>query len=185
MRQDILQAVAEEINSRGFKFTMSDLTKRLCVSKSSLYEHFASKTELIAAFLDAVFTDMEQQETEIYQSELPTLEKFKTVLGVTPKVLGPLRSQVLDDLRTAYPSEWQRVRDFNHQRLDRLTALLQQGIADGIVRPIPFPILRELIIAGMNAIAAHRFLAENNMTYADAISQLTDLITHGLEANIA
>ncbi len=181
MRNRIIMAAFEEINVRGFKFTMNDLTKRLSISKSSLYEQFSSKNELISSVLNCILEDMKQQEDAIYQNDtLLGMEKFKAVLVVTPKVFGPIKDQLYDDLRNSFPSEWQRVRDFNQHRLDRVNALLIEQIESGAIRPVNLNVLRQLIIAGMNQLASYRFLAENNMTYSDAVAAMSDLLTYGL-----
>ena len=51
MRERIIMAVFDEIKLKSFKFTMNDLATRLSISKTSLYENFSSKAELIAAFV--------------------------------------------------------------------------------------------------------------------------------------
>ena len=72
------------------------------------------------------------------------------------------------------------MRDFNQHRLDRVNALLIEQIESGAIRPVNLNVLRQLIIAGMNQLASYRFLAENNMTYSDAVAAMSDLLTYGL-----
>jgi len=54
LRNQIMAAALEEINKVGIKFTMSDLVKRLSISKSTLYAHFKSKEEVIGAIVDGL-----------------------------------------------------------------------------------------------------------------------------------
>lgn len=182
MRNRIIMAAAEEINLRGFKFTMSDLTKRLSVSKSSLYEHFSSKDELIATILGIVLNDFHAQEEKIYQSELPIFEKLKAVLTIAPKTFEPFHPRIYDDLRLTYPEEWKKVACFRKERLDRLTALLRQGMKDGIIRPVNLNVVQQMIVCTMNDFISYRFLSENNITYPDAMAAMLDVIIHGLAA---
>lgn len=180
MRNRIILATVEEINLRGFKFTMSDLTKRLSISKSSLYEHFSSKDELIATILDIVLNDFRAQEEKIYNSGLPIVEKLKSALLITPKTFEPFHNRVYDDLRLTYPEEWKKVTNFRKERMDRLAGLLQQGMEEGTIRHVHMGVVQQMIDSTMNSMVSYHFLAENNMTYPDAVASMLDVIIHGL-----
>lgn len=182
MRNRIIMAASEEINLRGFKFTMSDLTKRLSISKSSLYEHFSSKDQLIATILDTVLNDFRTLEEKIYNSDLPIIEKLKATLTATPQRFEPFSNRVYDDLRLTYPEEWEKVTNFRKERMDRLAALLIQGAEDGAIRHVNMGVIQQMIVSTMNDLASYRFLAEKNMTYSDAVAAMLDIIIHGLIA---
>ncbi|TCL38038.1 TetR family transcriptional regulator [Anaerospora hongkongensis] len=180
MRNRIILATVEEINLRGFKFTMSDLTKRLSISKSSLYEHFSSKDELIATILDMVLQDLREQEEKLYNSDLPVVEKLKAALLISPKAFEPFHDRVYDDLRLTYPEEWKKVIQFRQERMNRLSDLLSQGMDAAIIRPVNIKIVQQMIISTMNDLNSYRFLSENNMTYPDAMSAMLDVIIQGI-----
>jgi AcrR family transcriptional regulator len=177
-------AAAEEINLRGFKFTMSDLTKRLSISKSSLYEHFSSKDQLIATILDIVLNDFRAQEEKIYNSDLPIIEKLQAALTITPQNFEPFHNRVYDDLRLTYPEEWKKIDNFRKERMNRLIALLSQGMEAGTIRHVNMSVVKQMIISTMNDLISYRFLAENNMTYPNAVAAMLDVIIHGLMTKI-
>jgi AcrR family transcriptional regulator len=182
LRNRIITAAVEEINLRGFKFTMSDLTKRLSISKSSLYDHFSSKDELISTILDIVLNDLRTQEEKVYNSDLPIIEKLQASLTITSQTFEPFHNRVYDDLVSSYPKEWQKVANFRKERMDRLSALLNQGMEAGTIRHVNMGVVRQMIISTMNDFISYRFLAENNMTYPDAVVAMLDVIIHGLMA---
>lgn len=161
---------------------MSDLTKRLSVSKSSLYEHFSSKDELIATILDIILKDFQEQEDKIYNSDLPIIEKLKALLTITSRAFEPIPNRVYDDLRLTYPEEWKKVIDFRKERMERVVALLSQGMEEGTIRQVKLGVVQQIIVSTMNDLISYRFLAENNMTYPDAVSAMLDVILHGLMA---
>lgn len=173
-------ATVEEINLRGFKFTMSDLTKRLSISKSSLYEHFSSKDELISTIVDIVLHDFRKQEEEIYISNLPITEKLKATLTITPETLEPFHNRVYDDLRLTYPDEWKKVTLFRKERMDRLANLLSESMEAGTIRHAHLGVIQQMIISTINDLISYRFLADNNMTYPDAVAAMLDVIIHGI-----
>lgn len=180
MRNRIIMAAVEEINLRGFKFTMSDLAKRLSISKSSLYEHFSSKDELIDTILDIVLNDFRKQEEKIYASNLPITEKLKAALTITPEMFEPFHNRVYDDLRLTYPDEWKKVTLFRKERMDRLSNLLSESIKAGTIRHVHLGVVQQMIVSTMNDLISYRFLADNNMTYPDAVSAMLDVIIHGI-----
>jgi len=60
-----MAAAIDEIYKFGIKFTMSDLVKRLSISKSTLYAHFKSKEELIGAIVDSALASLCQQKQDM------------------------------------------------------------------------------------------------------------------------
>lgn len=181
MRNRIIMATAEEINLRGFKFTMSDLTKRLSISKSSLYEHFSSKDELIDTILDIVLNDFEMQEEKIYHSDLPIFEKLQAALTITPKTFEPFHKSVYDDLRQNYGEKWKKVIKFRERRMERLTDLVKQGMENGIIRHVNPGVLQQIIESATDDFISYRFLAKNNITYTDAVADMLDILINGLK----
>ncbi|MEN6414550.1 MAG: TetR/AcrR family transcriptional regulator [Veillonellales bacterium] len=180
MRNRIIVAAVEEINLRGFKFTMSDLTKRLSISKSSLYEYFSSKEELVAAILDTVLNDFRTQESKIYQSELTIIKKLQAVLTITSQTFEPFHNRVYDDLRLTYPKEWEKVVGFRKERMNHLTALLLQGMEAGSIRPVHIGVIQHML--NSTDLTSYPFLSANNITYPDAVAAMLDIMLHGILA---
>jgi AcrR family transcriptional regulator len=182
LRNRILMAAAEEMNIRGIKFTMSDLAKRLNVSKTSLYEHFSSKNELVHNILTTAIQDVRNQEEAISNnSELSIAEKIPALLKVAPTVFGPINNyRLYDELQHHYPDEFQMLKSFRGKQLNRLLSLIAQGIENNAVRPIDMKVLRQLVVSAMNDLFTYHFLSESNMTFPDALSAMSDIIVYGL-----
>lgn len=177
-----MMAAVEEMNIRGVKFTMSDLAKRLNVSKTSLYEHFSAKNELIHNILIATFQDIQDQGEAIYNNpELSFAEKISALLKIVPAALGPINNDRLpDELQNHYPEEFQIFEKSREEHLQRLLSLIAQGIERNELRPVNMKVLHQLLSSTMNNLFSYRFLSESNMTFPDAMSALTDIIVNGL-----
>ena len=175
-------AAVEEMNIRGVKFTMRDLAKRLSVSKTSLYENFSSKNELIHDIITTATQDIQSQEEIIYNnSELSLAEKISLLLKITPITLGPVNNyRLYDELQHYYPKEFQIIEKFKKEQLQRLLALIEQGMASNAIRPVSTNVLRQLIVSAMNDLFSYRFLSESNMTFPDALAAMSDIIVNGL-----
>lgn len=182
MRNRIMMAALEEMNIRGIKFTMSDLAKRLSVSKTSLYGHFSSKNELLHNILVAMFQDIQSQREAIYNnSELSFAEKVPALLKVEPTALGPINNDRLpDELQNHYPEEYLIFEKFREEHLQRLLSLIAQGIERNEIRPVNMKVLHHLLSSTINNLFSYRFLSKSNMTFPDALAAMTDIIVNGL-----
>lgn len=185
MRNQILKAAAEEMLIRGIKFTMSNLAGRLSISKTSLYEHFSSKNELIYHVLAMAIADIQQQSEEIYANQsLTVTEKIHALLKVAPKVFGPLNNRhIYDDLCRYYPKEFQLVKEFRQQQIDGLSSLIIHGMETGLVRPVNIRVLRQIINSTTQDLFSYSFLSENNMTFTDALAAMSDILVLGLKGS--
>ena len=177
-----MMAAVEEMNIRGVKFTMSDLAKRLNVSKTSLYEHFPSKNELIHNILTATIQDIQSQAEAISNnSELSFTEKIPALLKIVPTALGPINYERLpDELQNHYSNEFQMFEKSKEEHFQNLLSLIAQGIERNEIRPVDMKVLHQLLSSTMNNLLSYRFLSESNMTFPDALSAMTDIIVNGL-----
>ena len=57
MKEKIIDAAIEEFTRNGLKFTMSDLAKRLGISKKTIYTFFDSKQSVLIAIADRYALD--------------------------------------------------------------------------------------------------------------------------------
>lgn len=173
---------ADEMKIRGVKFTMSDLARRLSISKTSLYDHFASKNELVHDILTTAIKDVQTQEQEICNnSNLSIVGKIQNLLKISPKVFGPINNpRLYADLIHYYPDEWQLVSEFRQKQLNHLKCLIDEAIENNLLRPINVSVFKQIVTSTMNDLLSYQFLEENNMTSADALSAMTDIIVFGL-----
>ena len=182
MREKIIWAAAEEMVTRGLKFTMGDLAGKLHVSKTSLYEHFSSKEEIINGVLEVALEDMRQQDDAIYSdSALSLPEKLQALFTVVPDIFGPINNRrIYEDLRQYHPGGEATIEAFRQEQFRRQSALIAEGIASRTARPINMQVLQQVIVSATNELFTYRFLAENNMTIADALADLADIVIFGL-----
>lgn len=184
MRHLILKAAVEEMNAHGVKFTMSDLARRLAVSKRTLYEYFASKKELIGAITDEILTRLRQERMEILNNERLTFyEKLSLYHVIRPNPLGFIdEHRLIDEVRRYFPEEWNKFQQFQEMDWQAFEALLRQGIAEGYLRPVNLAVVQKMIAGAVNEMLTIKFFVENNLTLNEAMTNLMDIIVHGLMA---
>ena len=110
MREKLITATIELINKHGLKFTMDELAALVHVSKRSLYEEFASKTELIGAVCQYIIGNLEKQEEKLLANEdLPLQQKVVLLLTVRPGEVENFDKDVYEDIRISYPEFWREI----------------------------------------------------------------------------
>ena len=181
MRTRIMQAAIAAMQEHGIRFTMSDLARRLAVSKSTLYAYFPSKEALVGTILEAIAADIQkQQEEKLQDSSISLPEKLRAMLATFPKTIGPLNDRIIDDIRRYMPGEWTKIEQFRNSRWLITKELLQQGIASGQLRPVNLAIVRAMLFGTVDELANYQFLVQNNLTFRDALTTVADILVNGL-----
>ena len=180
MRERIIMAVFDEIRIKSFKFTMNDLASRLSISKTSLYEKFSSKAELISACVEYLMLDLKDQEQEIYVSEETVLNKFRQLLAIKHKIYPLINTAVYDELKKNYPEEWKKVNRFRQDRINRIVDLLNEGVKDGEVNKVKDGVLKIMLTNLFSEAIDDNILLQNNITYVDVVDSMIEVLVSGL-----
>ena len=181
MREKLITATIELINKHGLKFTMDELAALVHVSKRSLYEELASKTELIGAVCQYIIGNLEKQEEKLLANEdLPLQQKVVLLLTVRPGEVENFDKDVYEDIRISYPEFWREIEQARNDRLLRLEKIFDAAVAAGIVRPLNIKILNKLFVDTLDIFDSYKFLSSNNLTYKSTVDTLLDIFFYGL-----
>ncbi|MDU4962579.1 MAG: helix-turn-helix domain-containing protein [Sporomusaceae bacterium] len=182
MRKLIMAAAVEELNENSIRFTMAELAKRLAVSKSTLYEHFLSKEDLIAAVVESLLDTVRQQDEVIINSGMTIQEKLKALLLTEPNMGGLVSSRFIFDLKRSMPDIWKKCDEYHEYSWKRVETLLSQGVADKYFRPIDLNIAKVIYRATIDKLLHENYLIQNNLTVLDTIKKAMDILYYGLAA---
>lgn len=177
----MILAALEEIHLRGLRFTMGDLTRRLRMSKSSLYKIVASKDALVHAVVDYIIREFNRRERELLTGDAPVQEKLMSYVAAYVEVYKNMDNGIYLDLQQFYPEEWQRFQAFRQEKINGVLDILQEGMDKGIFRPINLLVLRQCLLASSEALLDRDFLQKSNLTYSDALDVLRDILLYGVE----
>ena len=180
MERKIVDAVLAEIQAHGFKFTMDDITARLHMSKSSLYKLVGSKDKLVHDFITELKLDFETRRRHLVNNEDDIYSKVEAFVKLYVEMFRPFQNDVYYDIKVLYYDEWQRWHEFQKENVEFLMQLLQQGIDKGCFRPVNINVVRQVLLVSAMSLAEYDFLQESNLTYADAVKALSDIILNGL-----
>ena len=156
LRESILEGTLKAFNQKGLKFTMDDLAGILGMSKKTIYTVFRDKESLFLAMVDYLFDSIKESERQVLENEkLSTLEKIRAVLGVLPESYREVDFRQLYLLREKYPNIYKHVEERLETGWETTISLLEQGMKEGVIRPVKIPIVKMMLAAGKFQLHMH------------------------------
>lgn len=153
-RAHVIRAGVELFNEQGYDATsVSDLTRRLGVTKSALYHHVSSKEEILQIALEEALGGLEDALRVALQQRTPA-ERLAELIRGAVRVLTEQQPQVTLLLRLRGNSEIEiaalkRRRAFDHT----VTALVREAQAEGLMRTdLDAGVVTRLIFGMINSV---------------------------------
>jgi AcrR family transcriptional regulator len=153
LREQILIAAADLFHARGYRATTLDhLARRLGVSKATLYGHFRSKADLLAAIFHRTMSLVEAGLGRIRASGTPPAEQLRRVIRhqVRTVVAEQPFLTVFFSETDNLPPRLARAIARRQARYDRaVRAIVARGVRAGALSPVE-PRLLVLALLGMS-----------------------------------
>jgi AcrR family transcriptional regulator len=137
VKERILNLAQEKFFRHGFyKVSLDELVAELRTSKSSLYNHFKSKDDLVSQVLQRVNSEINQNLEKILNDrKLSFYGKLSEIFAFTVRLLDQAGDDFLKDLRTYTPDLWKDYMRMRDERINRYyRSLFDSGIKEGIIR---------------------------------------------------
>ncbi|MDE7360364.1 MAG: TetR/AcrR family transcriptional regulator [Oscillospiraceae bacterium] len=177
LRKQIIKAAAELFKTEGLQFTMQEVATALHISKKTIYTVYTSKEDLLLDMVDDLFADIHHVKSELAASSDTIEERIKAVIVALPEQYAAMDFRMLDSLDEKYPAAARRVREHLETNWEPTIALIEEGIAAGRIRPVPIPVLKQMIIASIESF----LMGDNNDGgYADTLGIMIDIIMNGI-----
>lgn len=181
LEEKILLAAIEEFGRKGLKFTMDDIAKNLSISKKTLYHVYDNKEAMLLALADYCFADIKKSERAIVENpDLDVVDKIEQILVVLPERYQNIGLSNLYQLSEKYPNIYTRVSAYLSTDWDATNALIEQGVAEGKIRPIALPVLQAMVESTIQKFFADSILVEHGISYEDALHEMIQIIIHGI-----
>lgn len=183
LREEILEGTVLAFRNKGLKFTMDDIASLLGMSKKTIYTVFHDKEELFLAMVDYLFDSIKESERQVSQDPgLDTVEKIRRILGVLPESYRDVDFSRLYPLREKYPAIYRQVERRLETGWETTIALLEQGMAEGVIRPVKIPILKLMLEASLEQFFQRDVLVKNGIAYREALEEVVDILMEGIRA---
>lgn len=181
LKKKILDSTIRVFRAKGLKFTMDDIARDIGISKKTIYTVFADKEELFFNMVDYLFDGIKEEEQKVLEREdLDTREKLRRVLSVMPETYKDLDFTQLFVLRQKYPEIYRQVEVRLENGWEGTIALLEQGIREGIVRPVRIPIFKMMLEASLEQFFSRDILQQNSISYSEALEEVVTVLMEGI-----
>lgn len=149
--ESLLAVAVTVFNERGYDGTsMEDLSRRLGITKSSIYHHVDSKEELLALALDRALDGLFAVADDVAASGDPAIERLERLVRGSVAVLAGRLPYVTLLLRARGNTATERSALARRREFDQIVAdLVKQAERDGDIRPDVDPAVTARLLFGM------------------------------------
>jgi AcrR family transcriptional regulator len=150
--ESLLAVAVTVFNERGYDGTsMEDLSRRLGISKSSIYYHVGSKEELLALALDRALDGLFAVADQVTGDDsTPAIERLEHLARGSVRVLTQRLPYVTLLLRARGNTATERRALARRREFDQIVAgLVKQAERDGDIRPDLDPAIAARLLFGM------------------------------------
>lgn len=167
MKERILHKATELFLSHGFKsVTMDDISAEMGISKKTIYEHFGTKTTLIAGVSLHLFEIISHGIDEIRAMEKnPIQEMYEIKKFVMCRLKGEKASPIFQ-LQKYYPEIFNTIKQKQLGKMrECMTENLQRGIDKGLYRDnMDLGFVMRIYFLGMNGIKDESIFPRNEFS---------------------
>ena len=179
VKEEIMNAVLEEFQDKGLKFTMDDIA----MSKKTLYEIFRDKDTLFDEMVAHTFSKIKEEERKVLDNpELSIVEKIRKIMIVLPGRYENLNVKQIALLEQKYPKVYRQIQKRLESDWEPTIALLREGMEAGQIRRISIPVLKAMLEGTIGQFFSTDVLSGETVSYAQALEDMMDIIMHGIEA---
>jgi AcrR family transcriptional regulator len=130
MKESIFEAAVSVLSDHGVDgTTMNRVAEAADVAKSSLYDYFPSKDELLEFVSERLRAPFMQALDETLRADLPAPQKLERILRIAFET--GTRHKALIGMFVHSDQEYQRCRRIRPQILECFTTIFEQGIQEG------------------------------------------------------
>ncbi len=183
VKEEIMNAVLEEFQDKGLKFTMDHIARHVGMSKKTLYEIFRDKDTLFDEMVAHTFSKIKEEERKVLDNpELSIVEKIRKIMIVLPGRYENLNVKQIALLEQKYPKVYRQIQKRLESDWEPTIALLREGMEAGQIRRISIPVLKAMLEGTIGQFFSTDVLSGETVSYAQALEDMMDIIMHGIEA---
>ena len=164
---DILTTTLELFNDKGLDFTMDDIAQSMHIAKKTIYRFFSSKEDLLIALLDYGFENIQKEKQNILTSDDSIAKRLEQAMIAMPKQYAKIDFRMLVSLKDIYPQVYIRLNEHLENDWEPIIKLINEGI-------------RQIITATFEQLLSTDELQEKNLTYAEALKEMMNIIMKGI-----
>ena len=170
MKEDILRKATEMFLTLGFKsVTMDDIAAEMGISKKTIYQHFATKDELVEAVAMDLFERISCGIDSIRQMELNPINEIFEIKSFMTRQLKNENASPFHQLKKYFPKISETLKSNQYCKMeDCVQQNLERGISMGLYRPeIDVDFITRIYYVGSSAIKDEDLFPRENFLITD------------------
>jgi len=188
-KDELIREAAIRLFSRqGFyKTRAEEIAQEAGVAVGTIYNYFQNKEDILLSIFKTEFEDRMRGFRDLLKSDIPIQEKIRRILEEhfsRLKSRGDLAQLIMQERFNPGPGFRTKLRELYRGMLERIEALIQEGIEKGWVRPCHPKIIAYALLGVVESISVYALTypeQEAQKVLKEAPSELADLIWNGLK----
>jgi AcrR family transcriptional regulator len=182
-RHQVFNASVHLFLEKGFQeTTMQEIAEAAGMGKSTLYDYFKTKDEILFSVVEDEVYDLTEQAKVIVTQDLPAAEKLRQVMRAHLEHLLEQKdfyTNLLFEVQRLSVEDQRRLQVKRHVYQDLLCSLIEQAIQEGAFRPVT-PLLAARIILSLLTPAV--FTSRPTGTPEQMMEEAIDIFYRGVTA---
>lgn len=181
-RHEIFHKVGNVFLKQGFHETsMQEIAQAAGLGKSTLYDYFKTKDEILVYFFENQFGDMAESTQKIALQNLSADKRLRQVMEHYLENLQANKSLFMklttESQRLKLESQ-KKIQDKRHAFQDMIRALIDEGIREGVFRNVNSLLAARLLLSAMTPVVyGSRFTG----TPQEMLKETLDIFFKGIE----
>jgi len=181
MKDRIREAAVQEIRRRGIKFSVRELAGSLGISTKTLYQHFASKEQLVADLVRHSIQGMRERESIVLNdASLSTERKLYEALIIVPQAFAFIDARLFHELKIAYPAQWRVLDEYMNKGWDNIRILVRQGVEEGSLRPFDVELFIDAYVGALYRMMDFEVSGSRGLPLDKALALTVDFLMYGI-----
>lgn len=162
-------------------FTVENLSRRLGVSKKTIYKTVTSKEDLIEKIVNYTLSNIKNRILTTIAEEPNPVKQFIAIGELLSNFLSHVQNSRLLELKIKYPKVWQIIEDFRFERREQFSNILFLAEKQGLIKPdFDIDIVVTLFMQSVNSVFQPEFFVQNNLIIPDTIRLFFKIISEGI-----
>lgn len=162
-------------------FSMSKMAKDLGISKTTIYNHFTTKEEIIKAAIEYKIGVIGEYESVLENITLTYTERYRKAMLFFCVQTFDVSDKLLSQIKKKYPEIWKKVALFQKEVLINLISYYKIGIQKGVFKQDANPLLLSLDDQKFFDLLSNQIiLKENNIEVLEAFNHHFKIKFNGL-----
>ena len=182
-RHEIFAATVNLFLEKGFNETsMREIAEAAGMGKSSLYDYFETKDEILIWYFEDEIEDITVLAREIASHPLPAFEKLRQLLQKQLERLLENKDFYLRlsiEVQRLGAESQRRIQIKRHGYQDLLRGLIEQGIQEGTFRRVDTLLATRILLTALTPVV---FTSRPTGTPTEMLDEAFSLFLHGVQA---